>query len=444
MSRNKKRNKAFTLLLLCLLNIATFSSLAGNIEHINIGRIALDDQSMNSQQEAGKQALAQVFIKLSGNKNVGQEPEIAKAIDNYEQFLISSSFIQHNNALLFEASFNQARVENLLLASGLSVWASLRPAAIIWLAIENESQDKILLTQHSASEVINEIDRQAFARGVEVHTPIGDLEDAMNISVYDVWNQFISKLQEQSLRYGSDYLISATVQTYDSEKALLDQRSHASFFNQESALLDDDNNGDDDILSDEFGDDYVNEGLEDSDLNNIADIDNPELEDLALQQVQAPKERVRLANIPVPEGTSHKLDYVITQVDYSLSKKVNTGRVFGESEDDVILKLVDIYADMLAQEFASNARLEGHKESIVVSVSGIDSLQDYVNVLSLMRSIPAVDDVRLLKQFNDIAILSLEQKISISQLKSILTLDSRLSSETPAIDSAISFRWQDE
>ncbi|MFT6267625.1 MAG: hypothetical protein ACJAVV_000423 [Alphaproteobacteria bacterium] len=412
-----------------LLFTSSFTSLASNIDHVNIGRIAVDDQSVESQQKAGELALQQVFVKLSGNIEVIKEPEISRAIDNYEQFLTASSFIQQGQSLVFEATFNQAKVENLLLASGLSVWASLRPSAVVWLALENSNKQKVVFSQYSNSEVAQKVSLKAFARGVEVVTPLGDLQDTINVSVYDVWNQFISKLQDQSVRYNTDYLISATVQPYNQASAILYKNDSAQFFNtQTQSPLDDQTDSETDLSA----------------------IDDPQaatdvyVDENQQQRLNKPREQRLLANIPIPQGTTHKLDYIITYVDFTRSKKVETGRLFGESEYGVILALVDVYANMLAKEFALNTQSQTPSQSIKATVSGIDSLEDYVNMIALIKSIPSVENVRLIKQLNDVALIEVDQKISITQLKSILLLDNRLSYDSRSELAAVSFRWQGE
>lgn len=353
---------------------ATFMSEADNIEHVNVGRVEVVDQSIASQQKAGKLALEQVFIKLSGNTDVAKESEIAKAVDNYEQFLIASSFIQQGQRLVFEASFNQDKIQSLLIASGRDVWTSLRPSAVLWLAFETNDKQQALLSQSAADvnlrsstdEKIQSVRLKSFARGVDIVIPLGDLDDSMNVSVYDVWNQFVSRLQDHSLRYNTDYLISATVQAFNDS-------------NEQS-----------------------------------------------------------------PPGTTHKVDYIIAHVDFRKSNKVNTGRIFGESENDVILKLVDEYANVLAQEFALNSESQTLVQAVQATISGIESLQDYVQMMALINSVPSVEKVRLIKQRNDVASIEIVQKISITQLISILTLDRRISAKIQSSDDAVSFRWQGE
>lgn len=425
--------RSLPLLLLVLWFIAE-TSYAQNIEHVNVGRIEVDNQSLRSQQNAGKQALAQVFVKISGNQNVLQEPEISKAVDNYEQFLVASSFLQQSQTLVFEATFNRNKVESLLLASGLSVWASLRPSAVLWLANETPDKQKIMLSQLSTANLTQKVGLKSFARGVDVVVPLGDLEESINLSVYDIWNQHISKLQGQSIRYATNYLISATVQAYTQEKAIADLADSELFYKRNIADQLDSN-----TQNYEMNDTLITPGVESSDLGEI---DVKGVLNTAPSETQIPAQSALLVDTEVPLGTTHKLDYVITHVNPSVSRKVETGRIFGKSEEAVILKVVDIYANKLAKEFALSAPNSRENEVVQVVFHGVDSLEDYVNLMSLITSIPSIENVRLLRQSSTNAVIEIQQNMSTIQLKSILTLDERVSADSASIDDTmVSFRW---
>lgn len=341
------------------------SSFAGNVTHVNIGRVEVSDQSLGSQRKAGKLALEQVFVKLSGNVDIATTPQIAKAIENYEQFLVASSFTRQNSSLFFEANFNQEKVQQLLLSSGKNVWASLRPSALLWLVLQDNQQQKQILSQDTAMQGIQTLAAKAFERGVEVVVPLGDLDDTMNVSVYDIWNQYISNLQRSSVRYQTDYIISATIQA----------------------------------------------------LNE---------------------------NQPDPNGYTHKLDYIVTNADINRPSFVKSGYLYAKSEDELLKQLVDEYANILANEFASSGQSELPVEYIELTISGVVSLQDYVHIMGLIESFPAVQKVRFVGQTDDVAKLLVEQKMSVSQLTSILLLDSRFSAQISERPDLLSFRWQSE
>lgn len=425
--------RLYSILLLLLLSLTPQMSYGQNIDHVNVGRIAVDDQSLRSQQNAGKQALAQVFVKLSGNQNVLREPEISKAVDNYEQFLIASSFLQHSETLVFEATFSRTKIESLLLASGLSVWASLRPSGVLWLANETADKQRVMLSQLSAEGLAQKVNLKSFARGVDIVVPLGDLEDSMNVSVYDIWNQHISKLQGQSIRYATNYLISATVQSYTQEQAIAELAETELFYDRNAI-----NKRESNLPSDETNALFapIVEPSQASEIELPIDLNIMSAQNRPAGQGEL------LVDTEVPSGTTHKLDYVITYVNPNVSRKVETGRIFGTSEEAVMLKIIDVYANKLAKEFALSAPNERESEVILAVFHGIDSLEDYVNLIALLTSIPSVENVRLLRQSSNNAVLEIQQNMSSMQLKSILSLDERITADSAKrADTEVSFRW---
>lgn len=417
------------------------SLVAANIEHVNVGRIVVSDQSLNSQQQAGKKALAQVFVKLSGNPQVLSEQEVERAIDNYERFLTASSFLRIDNKLIFEATFNRQKVENLLMASGLSVWASLRPSSILWLATKTDLNNKQILYQNQqaidASKAQTEslatlVQLQAYARGVEIILPIGDLEDTSRISVYDVWNQFVSYLHENSRRYEADYLISATLEPYSytqhqehlSRQAQLQLQYEAelqAISTQQNALQN---------TAPQASQETENQGVAIGVIPPNSDDTLPQMPSISLQ------EKV----IEVPQNIRYKVDYIVTN-----RKKINTGTVYAINEYLAVQQLVDVYANVLAKQFAlSNSNQSSHEQPVQLIINNIRSLNDYVALMSLIKSVPAVSKVQLVEQNKHQSTISVQQNISATQLRSILSLDPRLRLEpNTASSSSLLFYWQE-
>ena len=417
------------------------SLVAANIEHVNVGRIVVSDQSLNSQQQAGKKALAQVFVKLSGNPNVLSEQEVGRAIDNYERFLTASSFLRIDNKLIFEATFNRQKVENLLMASGLSVWASLRPSSILWLATKTDLNNKQILYQNQqAFDAANAqteslatlVQLQAYARGVEIILPIGDLDDTSRISVYDVWNQFVSYLLENSRRYAADYLISATLEPY----SYAQHQDHLSRQTQ---------------LQLQYEAELQVISAQQKALQNAAPLATQESEDqnLATGAIppnsddtlsQMPSISLQEKVVEIPQDTRYKVDYIVTN-----RKKINTGTVYAQNEYLAVQQLVDVYANVLAKQFAlSNSNQSSHEQPVQLIINNIRSLDDYVALMALIKSVPAVSKVQLVQQNKHQSTISVQQNISATQLRSILSLDPRLRLEpNTASASSLLFYWQE-
>ena len=440
----------FIIITMCLCSVIfpITAVYASNIEHVNVGRVIVEDQSLSTQQIAGKKALEQVFVKLSGNQNVRDAEAISKAIDNFEQFLTASSFLQNGDQLIFEATFNRQKVENLLMASGLSVWASLRPSGMLWLGYENTvSQQQVLFqnqaynpnTKLSLSQIV---DLHAYARGVEIILPIGDFTDTSSVSVYDVWNQFISHILEHSQRYNADYLISATMQPYTYE-------NHEAYLADQAELQ----NNYETYLRNKVSDTQDVAGLTNGEIGNIdtsQNVDNSSIEDvsdndtttsLAMDMSEASTESNSVnINTNIPKDTAYKVDYVITN-----RTKVHTGTLYTNSDSSAITGLIDVYANMLSKQFALSRSNEGQNTlAVSLVVNNVRSLDDYVSVIQLINSIPAISNATLKEQYKNQSVISIQQTISINQLRSILSLDPRVRISQVGNDTnTVQLMWQE-
>ncbi len=187
-------------------------SFAANIEHINEGQIIVTDQSSFTQKRAGKSAFQQVIVKLSGDLSVLENLEVKRSATNFEQYLVSSTFIQDGDKLIYQAEFNEQKIVDLLRSENLNVWGKRRPSGLLWLVIENDvSKSKSLITQSSSSQYLDVVQQSAYDRGVELLMPIGDLTDSMNVTALDVWGLYSSSIFNKSIRYGTNYVVGARV-----------------------------------------------------------------------------------------------------------------------------------------------------------------------------------------------------------------------------------------
>ena len=205
-------NKTLLLFTVALLFSFPVSEVYAQIDHLNVGEVVVSDQSIYSQKRAGKRAFEQVVTKMSGESASNDNLNVRRAATNFEQYLISSSYRQESEALIYRAEFNQDKMIDLLRSEGLRVWGKRRPSSLLWLAIENDAtKDITVLSQTSESELKTLINTAAFQRGIDVVFPLGDLSDSMNVSTNDVWGLYSSSIYNHSIRYGTNYVIGAKI-----------------------------------------------------------------------------------------------------------------------------------------------------------------------------------------------------------------------------------------
>lgn len=450
-------NKWLVLLSAMILLLSLQKAIAVDIEHINVGRIVVSDQSLVAQQDAGKKALAQVFIKISGDTSSVEHPTIARSIENFEQFLSSSSFVQIEQQLVFEAQFNKNKIENLLLSVGLPVWPNLRPNAIVWLSSRLDTEDKrTIVYQNNASQTSTILQKQildsAYNRGVDILFPLGDLEDSLAVTEYDLWAQNVSLLLNHSVRYSSDFTIIATLEPYTYDRYLKEQEA----LKQSSEIEESDE------LLDQVLNSFYNEasnGVNDfSELNqsvSLAEEAFENISELASQSVVNSTDDASISNDdasapnnvieplprelqPVPdEQTQYKVDYIISN-----RSQIKTGVLYSENVDNSVSKLVDEYADYLAKQYALvNNKQEAQVNKVVVNVENISTLADLLLVKELFESVPAIDNIYLKSQVNDVSSFVLTQNLSADKLQRILALDERVEAHLRDKDT-LKITWQ--
>lgn len=201
------------MVIICLLLSGYSSAYANEIEHLNIGRVQIEDQRSSAQKQAGRRAFEQVLIKLSGNPNVLKQQVLRKSADNFEQFLISSSFLTINNELVYQATFNQDKLIDLLQFSQQAVWGNRRPSTVFWLAYKDiNTQQSTIINQVSDSTWVQDIETYAFQRGLEIMIPLGDLDDELAVNEYDVMGLFAPTIARYSSRYAVDYTLVARIE----------------------------------------------------------------------------------------------------------------------------------------------------------------------------------------------------------------------------------------
>lgn len=457
LSRAYLRRTLFVTLIFTMvaLNSVPTTVIAKTIQDINIGRVVVDNQSSRSQQIAGKQALEQVFIKISGSSTIATNASVGRAIDNYEQYMVSSSFLNQDSNLYFEAQFNQQKIESLLLASGLPVWTNIRPSGILWLAykpeLSNDASNLLLVTQNRQNELTSVVNQAAFGRGIDIILPLGDFEDAVNVSYFDVANQFLTRIRDSSVRYQPDYIISASIERIDAQKALQAQQS----------LLEERNNASNRVSSEDLPE--LSDQPQPDTAFNQSELDNKQVDTELLDTIESESYAEQgistgvddeqtnltmtiqsLVEVPIPNKANFKLDYVIAKKTNFSYQLLSTGRLYSENESDITRELIDIYANTVAREFSLSTQSDSSITQFNIKVANVDSLQDHLEIVELFNSIPSIENVSLVSQKGTDSILQVEQKISISQLVSILSLDNRLTIMSGYLDeqNTIFIDWQ--
>ncbi|WP_352109293.1 DUF2066 domain-containing protein [Glaciecola sp. XM2] len=369
----------FVLLLVLSLSHGAFAS---KVDSINIGRVAVDNQSLSTQTAAGREALRQVFVKMSGSKDTLSHPGIRRSVSNYEDYLVSSTFLQEGDQLWLQATFNEQLIERELRSAGQPIWANLRPDASMWIAIETDTAAIEWLHQNNAQGFDRQLAHAAFERGVNVVLPLGDLSDSMAVTAFDVWTQNISKLSMQTPRYETDFFINVSVQRISADTRLRLAEQQA-FIEQQKAL---------------------------DDLFNAVAVD---------------EQTSKVEALLMPSDSDQlQVDWVI-----SGDNTIDIGKSYIEDASQIAQVVIDVFADKLAQQYATGGGLlaQNLASNNTIVVSNIRSLTDYHKAQTLIAAIPQVNTLNLRRIEGERAFFDVTLSGEIAEFVSLITLDPRMS-----------------
>jgi hypothetical protein len=216
----------FYLPILLWLSFLCVTAQAAVVSGLYNASVKIQDQSSTQQQQAAKKALAEVLVKVSGNRQLLQDDVIKRYLNRADDLLLSYQFERKDAGLFYNAEFDINKVEGIIRSTGFPLWGKHRPQTLIWLALEDKNTRVRTLISDNATDSFVDIAKQtAKKRGIEINFPILDLADVQQVSVYDVWSSYSQSLVLASERYAPEYVMSARM--YYRHQELADQQQQS-------------------------------------------------------------------------------------------------------------------------------------------------------------------------------------------------------------------------
>lgn len=167
--------------------------------------IPCQSQAEAERQTLFKQGLIQVLEKLSGETGFEKDEKVKQALTHITDYV--EQYAYQGNAL--NVRYSTDLMNRLMNQSGhTAAWGQRRPNVILWLAIE-ENQQRRLVGAETDPALQAQLEKWAASKGLPVVLPLMDLEDVSTVTVTDVWGQFHNTLQQASKRYDAEIVLVA-------------------------------------------------------------------------------------------------------------------------------------------------------------------------------------------------------------------------------------------
>lgn len=207
-----------------------FSSTAVEVTDLYQDILKVNDKARDTRLEASRQALLNVLIKVSGDKNADQNKLAQQRTKDISDYILKFEYDERANGQLdLVVKFEARKINELIKELNLPLWGVQRPLVAIWLGIEDNWRRE-LVTQESYPQLEQLIYDKARRRGLPVVVPLLDLEDRQVVGVPEIWGNFSEPVEEASKRYSAERSITAKMfQQQGGENWILDW----SFTNEE-------------------------------------------------------------------------------------------------------------------------------------------------------------------------------------------------------------------
>ncbi|MFP4695512.1 DUF2066 domain-containing protein [Thiohalospira sp.] len=199
-------------LILLLLLLVAGGAPAATVEGLYETRVGVEGQGAEERERALRAGLRQVLVRVSGSTGSGELSGIAEAVAEPGRYLQQYRYVEEDEGedLTLWMRFQSQAVRQLLEAEDLPVWGRMRPATLVWLAVE-EGGERRLLGPDSDHPVHRAMVEHARLRGIPLRWPLHDLRDRRAVEPSDVAAGFVEPVRDASARYATDAVLMGRV-----------------------------------------------------------------------------------------------------------------------------------------------------------------------------------------------------------------------------------------
>jgi hypothetical protein len=192
--------------LVLIILFSTTSTLAVEVKNLYVSKVKVSSQTSAERNKALKAAMEGVIIKVAGKSSFLQLPKVKSALKNYNSYLRQYRYQRESVGNQLVVTFNEEKINKLLVQENLPIWGSLRPQILLWL-VNEQGLNRAILSDSTRSELPSIIEEFSQARGLPIIMPMMDLTDVNKISVSDLWGRFAEPITLASSRYAPEAIV---------------------------------------------------------------------------------------------------------------------------------------------------------------------------------------------------------------------------------------------
>jgi hypothetical protein len=198
-------------LLLMLMLLIALVARADIVAGLHTARVPVADQGSAALAAASRKALAEVLVKVSGSRELLQNPVIRAALDESRSHVQQYAYVRGESpgeGLAARFEFDGTYITQLVAQSGAPLWTANRPLVLAWVVVE-DAAGRHFINRDTAPAESQQLEDEFSRRGVPVQLPLFDLVDTAAVSTGDVWSLNANAVLDASERYNVQDIVMA-------------------------------------------------------------------------------------------------------------------------------------------------------------------------------------------------------------------------------------------
>lgn len=176
-------------------------------------------QAPRTRADETRFAMGQLLSRVTGRLDAALEPALADLLQNAGDFVVQIGAVDIETLLV---TFDERAIKAALVALNQPIWGPERPLTLLWLAIDAGQGERGILSAGEAftdmspeflelqARFREELTTVAEERGLPLSLPLMDLQDMSALSFIDIWGGFTQQVDQASIRYGADAVLSGS------------------------------------------------------------------------------------------------------------------------------------------------------------------------------------------------------------------------------------------
>ncbi len=205
-----------TIVILCCF---PFTAWAVKMSTLYQAEVSVASQTYDLREQAVKDGLLQVLIKISGNLEIDKNPIIRAGLKKANYYVQEYHYSADSTAASqyqLEINYEPTDVKRLLQNANVAYWGESRPLTLIWLTVMDKQHELNVISNETQNVIFDKMVLEGKKYGLPLIFPMMDVDDLNQISSDDITSMKIPVLKEAAKRYAPDVLLIGEIEENDS------------------------------------------------------------------------------------------------------------------------------------------------------------------------------------------------------------------------------------